>query len=360
MRNSENILLFLFFMEGNLEMIYKPINILPDNDFYATGKPVVITWNNSGDIMYYFQITIYNNATDALVYDSKLITTFTPKHEITQVLPLGIHKFKITVFNEKKESAVSNYQIFTIAPSPTLRLNLKEGDIIATQTLSLSAEYSHPTGTKHKYYRFILYDAYKNVIETSSYLYNSKFAYTYKTLLANEEFYYAQISVITYDNIEASSAMVGFKAVYLKPELRFYLQAETMERQPYVKLSWSVTRIIGEIAGTPVYINNEKLDCTKPGDKVYFDKGFVLNDDFTLNIWVEKIREDLEFLLLYSHPDKIYLTYYNKRVHVFKDNGYFLIHGMSEAINYTGKEQIMVRMQQEGKYIGVYAEIVQP
>lgn len=339
-------------------MIYQPIGILPDNDFYAQGKPIVFTWTNSGDIMYAYQILIYNNATDALAYDSKKITTFTPQHEVSLILPAGVYKFKITVYNEKDETAVSAYQIFTVALSPALRLNLREGDTVATQTLSLSAVYSHPSGTKHKYYRFMLYDGYKNLLETSPFLSDSKFAYTYATPLENEAYYYAQMTVITYDNVEASTAMVRFRAVYIKPELRFYVQAETFEKQPYVKLSWSVTRIIGKVEGNPVYINNEKLDCTKPGDKVYFDEGFVLNGDFTLNIWVEKLKEDLEFLLLYSHPDRVYLTYYNKKVHVFKDNGYFLIHGMSREINYTGKEQVMVRLQQEGKYIGVHAEIV--
>ena len=172
-------------------MIYRPLNVLPDNEFFAYGKTIRITWKNSGDTMKAYRIYIYNNSTDKLVYDSAEITNYIPSHTLSQVLGIGIYKYKIVVYNDtsgnsKRNSAESTLKIFTVSPIPTVTLNLQDGDTISTQQLSISAEYSHRSGTKNKNYKFLLYDEYKNVLEESPYFTDDKFEYTYSILLENK------------------------------------------------------------------------------------------------------------------------------------------------------------------------------
>ena len=288
-------------------MIYRPLNVLPDNEFFAYGKTIRITWKNSGDTMKAYRIYIYNNSTDKLVYDSAEITNYIPSHTLSQVLGIGIYKYKIVVYNDtsgnsKRNSAESTLKIFTVSPILTVTLNLQDGDTISTQQLSISAEYSHPSGTKNKNYKFLLYDEYKNVLEESPYFTDDKFEYTYSILLENKGTYYAQCMVITYDNIEAASDMVRFTAEYIKPNLSFKLIPTTFNCKPYVQLDWTISRIIGTIEGNGYYIdiNNNalsgddedfynkavKLNLTANGSKALFENGFIIENDFTINIWV--------------------------------------------------------------------------
>ncbi len=355
-------------------MIYKPLSVLPDNDYIAEGRSIPFSWKTSGDMMYAFRIHIYNNASGEHSYDTGEITSYTPKHTVTQNLPIGEYKYSVTVYNaiasvSDRGTAESEYKIFHIVSSPTVTLNLNNNDTITTQELSISANYSHPQGTKQKHYQFLLFDSDKNIIERSPYLTNSNFEYTYSTSLENNTSYYAQCIVTTYDGIEAGSAQIKFTAAYIKPSLNFDLAARTFQNEPYALISWSVTRIIGEIEGQGYFVDDNniavgenlenavKLNLQSKDAKAVFDKAFRIDDDFTLNLWVEGFTEDLPFFTLKSIYGTIYLTYYSKKIHAFKSNSLYVIHICSEEINYTGAEQIMIRLQQKGKYLNIYAKI---
>ncbi len=361
-------------------MIYRPLNVLPDNEYFAYGKSIKITWKNSGDIMKAFRIYIYNNATDELVYDSKEITNYTPSYTLTQSLDIGTYKYKIVVYNDvlsniNREYAESVLKIFTVSPIPTVTLNLQDGDTISSQQLSISAEYSHPLGTKCKNYKFLLYDEYKTVIEESPYYTDDKFEYTYNTLLENNRMYYAQCMVITYDNIEASSSIIEFKAEYVKPNLNFKLTPTTFNCKPYIKLDWTISRIIGTIEGNGYYvdINNNivtnedegfynkavKLNLTTEGSKALFEEGFIIENDFTINLWVENIPTDgtVFFKIADENNNILYLNYYQNKIHCWKEVKSIRTHVVSNDIAYTKAEQVMIRIQQKENLYDVYAEI---
>lgn len=361
-------------------MIYRPLNILPDNEYFAYGKTVKITWKNSGDMMKAFRIYVYNNSTDALVCDSKEITSYTSSYEITEHLEVGTYKYKIVVYNdiasnEKRESAESILKVFMVSPLPTVTLNLQEGDIISTQQLSLSANYSHPSGTAYKNYKFILYNQYKTVIEESPYLTDNNLEYTYSTLLDNKGTYYAQCMIITNDNIEAASDLVKFTAEYIKPTLNFALTTKTYPCQPYVELEWSITRILGHIEGDGYYIDIDgnrlssddsnfynkavKLNLTTSGAKAIFDEGITIEGDFTVNLWVEDIPTDgTVFFKMRGNNGEIYLNFYNNKVHCWKEIGIVKSHYMSNDIEYTGQEQLMIRIQQKDNRMDCFVKML--
>ena len=81
-------------------MIYRPLNVLPDNEYFAYGKTVKISWKNSGDTRKAGRIYGYNKRTDTLVYDAKEITNYIPVHEVTDLLEVGTYKYKIVVYND--------------------------------------------------------------------------------------------------------------------------------------------------------------------------------------------------------------------------------------------------------------------
>lgn len=360
-------------------MIYSPLSVLPDNDYFPYGETITTTWKNSGDMMHAFRHYVRNNSTDELVYDSGEITSYTPRSVISLPLPIGEYKHKLVVYNanasvENRGSAESDWKIFHIVASPTLTLNLTTDDTISTQTLSLSADYSHPEGVRYKNFRFLLYDEDKNTIEQSNYLTSSNLEYTYTTLLANNATYFAQVMVTTYDNIEAFSDMVRFKVVYIKPNLNFNLHVETYDNKPYVYLYWSVARIIGEILGDGFYvdINNvpvteanwyeaQKLNVLNSGAQAVFAEGFTIDDDFTMHIWVEGITEDKEFFIIKDASASVNLILRNGKVHLYKNrkNTKISIHCASKEINYTGTEKLLITVQQIGKRIGVEAETIE-
>lgn len=359
-------------------MIYKPLSMAPDNEYYGYGQPITFTWKNSGDIMYAYRIYAYEITTNTLKYDSGEITSYTASHTPSSNLAINNYKWQVVVYNANasvttRSSATSDFKVFHVVAVPTVTLNLGQDDTIANQSLSISATYSHPNGIKQKQYRFILYDENQNAIEYGDYLTSSDFEYTFKYQLANNTNYYVNIELTTYDNIFVQTPLIRFKAVYIQPSVNFDLKVETYKNEPYAYINWTVKRIIGTLSGNGFYVDSnnntvseDKLatDATKinllaDGSKVYFDTGFTITDDFTLNLWVEHITENTEFFKLSSMVGQIHLIYYDNRVHVIKEiNGFPLVHGISKIINYTGTEQIMVQLQQDGKRVGVKAVIV--
>ena len=356
-------------------MIYRPLSVLPDNIYYAYAQSIKITWKNSGDTMYAFRIYVYDNNTNLLKYDSTEIVSYTPIHTISQTLPIGEYKFKIVVYNNissnvNRSSAESDFRIFHVLVSPTLTLNLNDNDTISSQTLSLSANYSHPNNVKHKYYQFILMDEFKNVIERSPFITDSKFEYTYETLLENNVYYHAQCTVYMYEGIEASTDKIKFKTVYIKPTVSFNIEVETYLNKPSASLKWTVARIIGTIVGNGFFVdinnsptpdedynNSVRLNVIADGAKAIFNEGILIENDFTANFWMMGIPENKEFFVIKSANGKIYLTYYNNRIHIWKDNSLVLIHGASKEVYFTNEDMVMIRIQQDGKRIGVYAQV---
>ena len=327
--------------------------------------------------MYAYRVVIRNNSTGEAVYDSGEITSYTPLYILPVALDIGEYKFKITVYNDVASNVDRNYaesewKIFHIVPSPTVTVNLNDGDVIFTQNLSLSANYYHPTGTKIKQYQFILYDFSQIVIERSPYLTTKNLEYTFTTSLDNDQTYYTQCIVTTADNIEVGSGLIKFSVEYVRPSVNFNVQVETFYNKPYAKITWNVTRIIGEIIGNGFFVdinnepvvdnleNSEKLNLLTENSLAIFREGFVIDSNFTINIWVEGINDGVTFFMLENNAgQQIYLNYYQNRIHAWKPMGIYTAHVVSDEINYTGTEQIMIRLQQQNNRIGVFAMIVE-
>lgn len=364
-------------------MIYKPIGLLPDNEFYAIGKPITISWRNSGGVMRSFRIKIWDNSsTDpSPIFDSFEIASTSPAYIVdSNDLGLGEFKYTVTVYddanqqNENRNSAESTSKLFTISPVPTLTLNLVPDSVYSLQVFSISAQYTHPTGIKAKNYKFVLFDRNKNVLEESAWISDNNFEYTFTTLLENKETYYTQCLVVTLDNIEAATDIVKFIAEYVKPSVHFALEATTEPCKPYVILKWSVVRVVGELIGDGYFIdinNNavpdenlaidaEKLNLLNEGAMAVFREGFSIESDFTLNLWVEDIQDGVTFFVMEnSNGQQIYLNYYQNRIHAWKPMEIYTVHAASDEINYTGTEQIMIRLQQVNNRIDVFAMIVE-
>ena len=114
-------------------MIYRPIGLLPDNEFYAIGKPIIISWKNSGGVMRSFRIKIWDNLSTNPdpIFDSDEIVSTSPAYSVdSNILGIGEFKYTVTVFDnsnqqsETRVAAESTAKIFTISPIPTLTLNL--------------------------------------------------------------------------------------------------------------------------------------------------------------------------------------------------------------------------------------------
>lgn len=363
-------------------MIYKPIGLLPSNEFYALGKRITISWRNSGDVMRAFRIKIWNNdstSTDT-VFDSGEVSSQSPAYSLDSTkLGTGTFKYTVSVYDDANQQsttrteAVSSINLFTISPVPKLTLNLEPDSSWALQSLAVSANYESEDGVAVKNYKFVLFDSNKNVIEESSWISDSKFEYIFTTLLENGESYYVQCLSVATNNIEASTDMVRITANYIKPAVHFALEALTDPCKPYVTLKWSVVRVIGELIGNGYYVdvdNNavpedrlvpdaEKMNLQADGSMVIFREGFNIDSDFTFCLWVEGIEENKEFLRMENTDGQyISLRYYQNRIHLFKPNGVFTTHLASDEIEYTGIEKIFIRIQQQGNLLDVFAKII--
>lgn len=256
--------------------IIKKITPFDANNDYEVG----ISW--TGNRAYKNRIVIYDNDTLAVVFD-ETITSFSLTHTIpAYTLQNGIkYVIQCQVFDEEDiASALSDKLAFYTFETPEFRFtNIPEGNKISAASFTASLVYASPDWENISTYRFYLYDASKRqLLQSNSFYDDENIGYTYRGL-ENDTVYYIRSIGTTVNGMPLDTGYVQIYVKYENPNTYARIYATNDPINGCIR--YGTNLIIIQYNGTESFeYENGMIDLT---DKtLYYDEGFLIEDDFTL------------------------------------------------------------------------------
>jgi hypothetical protein len=268
-------------------LIYKATSISPNGISLDSVNQIIISWKNVADRSTSYQIKIYNNSTNALEIDSGIVSSLNTFYIINaSTLANGItHKFQIQLWNSAGDTSLSEWCLFTTSSTPVANFTNLSGTISSDSYL-FTGLYTQAEDVPIKTFQFLLYNNYSELIDDSGLIYSPIVEYEFSGL-NNNNTYQIELQVNSQLGLLYSTGKISFSILYDVPKTSINLQATSIDEIAGIRLDWAVRQIIGKSDST-TYIENEKLDVTN-GKKVYFDEGFTIVDNFTLELLLESV-----------------------------------------------------------------------
>lgn len=238
---------------------------------------------------------VIERVSDNMTVYQDTITSFILKHTIPpNTLTNGIqYRAKIQTYDSgDNTSDYSDSVIFYCYSTPTITMNIIDGQLIENTNYIFTCTYSQLENEDVSGYRFYLYDSSKALISTSSEKYDESFSNLFDGFSDNGH-YYVEMKVNTVHGLLATSGLIGFSVNYMSPTFNTALVLEQIDKSGEVKVNGHIIRIDGQIKnGTVTYENNDW--CNLKSGVIYFDSvhGFTLDSDWNLRTWVKDIKND--------------------------------------------------------------------
>lgn len=267
--------------------ILKPTNISPNNIAKDATEDIIISWQNLGDRQYYYQIVVYDNQTNELVYDTDKISSLNALHIITGgTLENGNeYKYQITVWNQLDRSATSDWVIFKCSSYPVASFaNIAANDEVLNSSYLFIGEYNQAENIPIRSWIMLLYDEYGSIVGMSPETFSDTIEYEFSGL-NNDTDYQIELQVRSQDNLMSTTGKIPFHVRYEVPTSSISLEAENVIEKAAVRLQWKVIQIIGQIIkGFINFIDGDKIDLTN--GIVAFQDGMPNFRDFNLKLWL--------------------------------------------------------------------------
>lgn len=326
----------------------KPIGnkIIPfDSDFDVE---LSFTWN--GNQAYANRLIIYDANTLSVVYDKK-ISSFIHSHTLpAKTLSNGkkwIYQFQVFDM-EDIESELSDKMFFQTFKTPVFYFyELNEGQTINTASYEARIYYNQEDYESLQSYKFYIYDGTKNLLSESQTLYDSNnIKYIYKGL-ENHTVYYLKCHGLTANGIDVDTGYVSIYTDYQAPSAYSIMYAENDPFHGYIKYHTNIKVI--QYNGNNIFnFQDGMIDLRN--NSIYYDRGFVMEDDFTLDIcgmYLNKCQTLLELRnTKYSLKLSSY-TYFDNttRYKIIVPNGLSNYVLYSRPVNIINNEIVCIRIK---------------
>ncbi len=247
-------------------------------------KEISFTWN--GNQSYANRLIIYNADSMETVYDKK-ITTFTHSHTIpAKTLKNGkkwIAQFQTFDIDDSK-SDLSDKLYFQTFKTPLFYFyGLENGQTIHSASYEAQIYYLQEDYEDIQSFRFYLYDGTKTLLKESDTLYDSEhIKYIYKGL-DNHTVYYLKCHGITANGMEIDTDYVEIYTDYKMPSTYGIIYAENDPLHGYIKYHTNI-KVIQYNGNKTFNFVNGMIDLRNDNDGIYYDEGFVIEDNFTLKL----------------------------------------------------------------------------
>ncbi len=229
---------------------------------------------------------IYNADSMETVYDKK-ITTFTHSHTIpAKTLKNGkkwIAQFQTFDIDDSK-SDLSDKLYFQTFKTPLFYFyGLENGQTIHSASYEAQIYYLQEDYEDIQSFRFYLYDGTKTLLKESDTLYDSEhIKYIYKGL-DNHTVYYLKCHGITANGMEIDTDYVEIYTDYKMPSTYGIIYAENDPLHGYIKYHTNI-KVIQYNGNKTFNFVNGMIDLRNDNDGIYYDEGFVIEDNFTLKL----------------------------------------------------------------------------
>lgn len=309
---------------------------------------IEIAW--TGNRSYANKLYIYENKTNNLIWEDK-ITTFSLQHTIpANTLANGnSYVIQASTFDvNDTESALSDKVLFYVFATPNFSFyNLSENVTVAS--LPVSIYYVSPDLEDISTYNFYLYDSTKKLLLQSESLYDqTDISYVYKGL-SNLTDYYIRATGVTENGMELDTGYQLISVKYENPSQYSRIYTTTEPEQGCVQVASNL--IIIQYNGTESFeYEDGKINLN---DKtLYYDEGFLLEDDFTIILRATNIWQNADILRMRNKEDGLCLSSYiyaddQLRFKLMVPNGigYYLIY--SEPLVFENEDLVTIAIRRK-------------
>lgn len=242
-------------------------------------------WN--GNQSYANRLIIYNAETLKVIYDKK-INTFLHTHSLPAKTLKNGEKWiaQFQVFDEDNiGSDLSDKLFFQTFKTPLFYFyGLKEGQTIRTASYEATIYYLQENYEDLQSYKFYIYDGTKTLLNESDTLYDSyNIKYTYKGL-DNHTVYYLQCHGITSNGMEVDTGYIQIYTDYKMPSTYGIIYAENDPLHGYIKYHTNIKVIECGNKDKVFKFENGMLDLRNDDEGIFYNEGFVIENDFTLTL----------------------------------------------------------------------------
>ena len=292
---------------------------------------IYVDSNTSKSYIYNGSIFVETNLTEIVAYQNTT-TTFNLSHIIPANTLTNGRYYKVAIRTYDALNNVSdwsNYQPFYCYTTPTLTLNVTNGQTITVSSFSIVLTYNQLQHEKLDYAIIELYNTNKVLLSSSGNMYNTDYpplTFTYGVFgLENHSQYYIKASTVTLNGTITQTDMIRFYTNYDISPQQVTLEATLDSCNGYVNLKSSeVFNIVGESNPDPLkYLLGQQADLRNATADInieeyaYWAKWnhdlFVIPEDFLLRMWFYPARQPFEIIKLSNDDDTTYLTISQER-----------------------------------------------
>ena len=233
---------------------------------------------------------------------------------------------------------------------------------VGNQSVTFKGEYYQAEDEIVESYRFVLYDDNQIEITRSPDLYDGLFSYEFSGL-RNREKYYIELKVVTTNELIGTSGLIEFTARYIAPRFSSSLQLENLKEEASIYVKCNIIRIVGIPDTTPViYTPEGEINLINNG--VWFDEGFRIQGNFTLQMWVSNISEvdDYFFKLVANDGSNLRLYYKENKINLLKmsDETFVVQRLLGETLVEAPEDKLFICVKHiDGLYDFNYGKVVE-
>ena len=293
---------------------------------------IYIDQNTSKNYVYNGTIFVLTNLSEIVAYNPAPLATFNFSNTIpANVLTNGkYYKVAIRTYDALNNvSDWSNYQPFYCYTTPTLQLNVTNGQTLTSSSYSISLTYRQLQNEKLDYAVIELYNINKILISSSGNMYNTDYppiTFNYDVYgLENHTQYYIKASIVTINGTVVQTNMIRVYTNYdVNPETTT-LTATLDACNGYVNLrSSDIFNIYGTSNPDPLpYIRNREADIRNATATLNDEENahwakfnnnlFTVPTSFLLRVWFYPARQPFEVIKMSNDDGSTYLSVSQKR-----------------------------------------------
>ncbi|MCY9598564.1 hypothetical protein PC41400_14415 [Paenibacillus chitinolyticus] len=330
----------------------KPYNINLKGTTVDAKDSIKVSWQSSGDMSVAFEVRIYRNQDNNLLYDSGRITSFAKNYSLPAfALPNGYElKVQVTIWDSGNNFAVSDTEIFQTSSRPNVLVS--PIGVVNSRSYEFSASYTQTENVPFRSWIAFLYDKDKTLISQSNVRTSTPLVYLINYLKSGSS-YFIEFQATSNKGSVGTSGLIPFSVSYLQPDISINLEAKNIKNSG-IQLSWKTIQIIGNTTKQPIYLNGEKLDLRD--DVFTFTDGFHVDANFTLKLWLENIKSYTDLLVLKGQNGIMTLQYWDddQRFHLFREVYNYRSHYSSQPLTGNG---YFLCIQQIGGDMNIFGEV---
>lgn len=276
----------------------------------ATEKTVSFSWNGSQS--YANRFIIYHADTMDIVYDRK-ISTFPHTH----IIPAGtlangkkwLAQFQTFDINDAA-SELSDKLYFQTLKTPLFCFyGLEDGQTLPSASYDAQIYYLQENYEDIQSFRFYLYDGTRTLLSESETMYDSTdIRYQYKGL-DNHTIYYFRCHGMTVSGMEVDTGYIRIYTDYRQPDKYSIIYAENDPLHGYVKYHTNIV-VIQYNGGKTFRFENGMIDLRGDNEGIYYETGFVMDEDFTLKLRGMYLNQTATILELRNTKHSIIVSSY--------------------------------------------------